>query len=32
MTAVQIIPTGEEIVPAVLDFAEELNENPLKKE
>ena len=27
----QIIPNGEEIVPAVLAFAEELNETPLKK-
>ena len=30
--AIQIIPNGEEIVPAVLAFAEELNKNPLKKQ
>ena len=27
----QIIPNGEEIVPAVLAFAEELNKSPLKR-
>ena len=30
-TLPQIIPNGEEIVPAVLAFAEELNKSPLKK-
>ena len=30
-TLPQIIPNGEEIVPAVLAFAEELSKNPLKK-
>ena len=32
MNVLQIIPNGEEIVPAVLAFAEELNEDPLKKQ
>jgi hypothetical protein len=29
--SLQIIPNGEEIVPAVLAFAEELVANPLEK-
>lgn len=31
VTFLQIIPNGEEVVPAVLAFAEELVANPLKK-
>ena len=31
LNSFQIIPTGEEMYPALLKFAEELSANPLKK-